>query len=755
MQIRAFLALLALLVAPSATAAPQSPSGPARASAPGGTTLACRQRPVLPAGRPRIGLALGGGGARGIAHIAVLRELEARHIPVDCIAGTSMGALVGAMYASGMSVDDIEKTVLALDWPRLFDDALERPEQSYRRKRDDELVVYAPGVGIGKKGVKVAGGLLAGERILLLFESLVEPVATIEDFDRLPIPYRAVAADINNGEPVVIGGGDLALAMRASMSLPGIFPPVQLEDRVLVDGGIARNLPIDVVRDMGADVIIAVDVGTPLAKLDASASALAITGQLSGIMTVGNTHAQIATLGAGDVLITPALGEIVTTGSFDKGPEALAIGREAALAAGPRLSALAVGDDAFAQNLSVRTGRDTTPPVVEFVRLDNRSRYRDQLILARAHVPVGKPLDSKTLEASMHRIYGFGTLSQSSYEVVHEDGRTGVVLHVRDKSQGPNYLEVGLTLSSDFDGRSEVSARVGVLRSPINDTGGEVRALLEIGDEAGLLAEYYQPFGLQGHWFFAARAQSEQRRINQFDDQGHIVAEYDAREAGLALSGGREFGNYGALQVGVRRYTGHANVQVGDPSLPGFDFDVGELRIAGTIDRLDSSYLPREGYLLAGSYMRSLESLGADTEFSQLDFDAIGARAFGKHSVLGGVRYHATTSGVAPIQSLFRLGGFSRLVGFQPNELTGQDYGIVMAGYSYEIGKLLGREAVAGALLEYGNAWARRADMSWDDGIFNGSVYVGMDSWLGPILLGIGAREGGDTNLFLEVGHRF
>src|SRR6476469_8325487 len=197
------LGLLAMFAAASSWAAP--------AASPGQATQACRSRPVLPEGRPRVGLVLGGGGARGIAHIAVLRQLEAMHVPIDCIAGTSMGALVGAMYASGMSVDDIEKTVLSLDWPRLFDDSLERPERSFRRKRDDELVISAPGVGIGRKGVKIAGGILGGERILLLFEKLVEPVATIEDFDHLPIPFRAVAADINDGEPVVIQGGDLAL----------------------------------------------------------------------------------------------------------------------------------------------------------------------------------------------------------------------------------------------------------------------------------------------------------------------------------------------------------------------------------------------------------------------------------------------------------------------------------------------------------------------------------------------------------------
>ena len=749
MRIRNFLACLPLLAAAPAFAAPAG--APADPSA----SPACHSRPALPEGRPRIGLVLGGGGARGIAHIAVLRQLEAMHVPVDCIAGTSMGALVGAMYASGMGVDEIEKTVLSLDWPRLFDDSLERPERSFRRKRDDELVIVQPGVGVGRKGVKIAGGILGGERILLLFEQLVEPVSTIEDFDRLPIPFRAVAADINDGEPVVIQGGDLALAMRASMSLPGIFPPVEIGDRILVDGGIARNLPIDIGRQMGADIIIAVDVGTPLAKLDRSASALAITSQLTGLMTVGNTRAQTATLTPRDLLLTPALGDTVTTAGFDKGPEALAIGAQAAKDAAPRLAPLALGDGDYRQHLATRTGRRSAPPVIEFVRLDNRSRYRDQLILSHVEVPLGQPLDSQALEASMHQVYGMNTLSQSTYEVVEEGGRTGVVLHVVEKSQGPNYLEVGLSASSDLEGRSDFNLRLGILHSPINDTGGEVRVLAQVGDEPGLLGEYYQPFGKRGQYFVGARVDYESRKINIFDADGNRTSEYDAHQFGLSLTAGREFGNYGAAFLGLRRYSGNAQLEIGDPAFPDVDFEIGEILVEGTIDRMDSAYLPREGHALRLRYMRSTEALGADEAFSQLDFDAIGAWRFGKHSLLGGLRYHATVSGLAPLQSLYRLGGFSRLVGYQPNELTGQNYGMLLGGYSYEIGKLLGREAVAGALLEYGNAWQRRPDMSLGDAQLNGSVYVGFDSWIGPILFGTGAREGGEHTVFFEVGHRF
>ena len=666
-----------------------------------------------------------------------------------------MGALVGAMYASGMSVDEIEQTVLTLDWSALFNDALERRERTYRRKRDDELVVAAPGVGIGKDGVKVASGLLAGERILLLFEDLIEPVSTIEDFDRLPIPYRAVASDINNGEPVVLGTGDLALAMRASMSIPGAFPPVQIDGRVLVDGGVARNVPIDVVRNMGADIVIAVDVGTPLETVTPNSNVLALAWQVLGLVTVRNTQEQLATLTDRDILISPPLGKDVATGDFKKGREALAIGKRGVDAAAPQLARLSLPEAAYAQNVSIRTGRQTAPPIVQFVRLDNRTRYRDEYLLARLDIPLNQPLDSDKLAADLHKTFGFATLSLATYEVVEEEGRTGVVLHMQEKSQGPNYLEAGLTMSSNLDGNFDFSVRMGVLQSPINDRGGEMRYLLQLGDETGLLAEYYQPFGTRSHYFFVTRAEYLANQINTFDASGHQTAEYDVRRAGIGFRVGREFGNYGAVSLGMRRITGKADVQIGDPGLPDFDFESGDASVDVTVDRLDSLFFPRDGYAVSALYRVSRDALGADAEFDQFDFDSLYAKAFGDHSVLLGLRYHSTTSGVAPIQSLYRIGGFSRLVGFQPNELSGQHYAVLLSGYSWQIGTVLDQKAQVGTLIEYGNAWQDRSDIDFGNAILNGSVYIGMDSWIGPILFGIGAREGGERNLFLEVGHKF
>jgi NTE family protein len=751
-------AALALCAAPGVLAATQSMTAQAQPSAtdvPAQAKGMCRQRATLPADRPRIGVVLGGGGARGISHISVLRTLEQLQVPVDCIAGTSIGSLVGALYASGMTVEELEDVVTTMDWDKLFANDIPREERSYRRKRDDELVIAQPGVGISSEGLKVTTGLLTGENIMLMFGRLVEPVSTIEDFDNLPIPFRAIAADINDGSAVVIKGGDLALAMRASMSIPGAFPPVLASGKVLVDGGIANNLPVEVLRGEGADIIIAVDVGTPLSEMTPHSSVLALTGQLTGLLTVRNTRRSIEALGERDVLITPPLGDRVATADFDKFKEALAIGLEGVEPVRDRLAQLGLPAEAYAQNRAVRTGRQTSPPVIEFVRLDNQSRYRDAVAQARIKVPLGQPLDAAALERQLLEVYGYDTLSQATYEVLEEGGKTGLVLHLREKNEGPNYLETGLSMSSDFEGRFDFNFRLGLLRSPVNDIGGEVRGLLQIGDESQLMGEYFQPFGTTGRFQFITRAQYLDRKINQFNANGDKLAEFSVRQIGLQAALGREFGNHGALTVGIRRSTGEAEVLVGDPGLPSVDFDSGDVYVDASLDRMDSLFFPRNGYILRNRYTFSRTELGAGVDFEQYDLDAIGARSFGAHAVQLALRFHATTSGVAPLQSVYRAGGFSRLVGFTPNEITGQDYGVLLGGYTYQLGEVFGQKALVGGSLEYGNVWQRRTDMDFADGILNGSLFIGADTWVGPMMLGIGAREGGHMNLFLTVGETF
>lgn len=712
--------------------------------------LPCRQRDP-DSNRPRIGLVLGGGGARGFAHVSVIKELERLQIPVDCIAGTSAGALVGGFYASGMSAAEIETLVTTIDWRNALKDSLTRPERSFRRKRDDDLSLIAAKPGLSRSGVKLASGLLTGESIQLLLERVTLPVAKIEDFNQLPIPFRAVATDINTGEAVVIDHGNLGEAMRASMSIPGMFRPVRLDNHLLVDGGIANQLPVDVMQAMGADIIIAVDVGTPLATLDEGASVLAFAEQVTSLITVSNTAESIGLLRSSDILIQPAFDNKVLTGDFDKVTDAMVIGQEALLPLEAKLAALGVAEiDSKKPVAHILSAQDKL--IIDFVRLDNQSKYSDALLLARLDIRIGQPLNLTRLEDNILHIYGMDTLDKVSYDVVEEKGRTGMVIHVVPHRYGPNYLETGLSLYSNFTGDFLTNLQIGALRAPINPLGGEARILLQLGSEPGISAEIYQPLDIRGRYFVGAKLIYETPHLTLFGNDANRTAIYQVPTLGLDTTIGREFGNYGALAISLRRHTGSNDLLVGTPALATDNFQTGEMSWSLAYDRLDSFALPRNGGYLALGQTYSRQGFGADTNFDQLNFDAIYSHAIGPHAISAGLRYHQTTNGDTPFQSFYRLGGLTRFVGYRPNELVSPNYALAFAGYSYELGRILTRPMLLGSTVEYGEVWGQTPESEDRRGELNASVYFGFDSWLGRLLFGYGARENGDGTVFLELG---
>lgn len=704
--------------------------------------------------RPRIGLALGGGGARGIAHVRVLKKLEELHIPVDCIAGTSAGALVGALYAAGRSPQDIEAVVLSTDWKATFTDTLPRRERSLRRKSDDYTRLAPIGVGIGgdSGGVRLAAGLSQGQRLTAVFENATGGGRLAGDFNQLPIPFRAVATDINTGQAVALGQGSLAMAMRASMSLPGIMHPVNLDGRVLLDGGIANQIPIDVVRAMGAEHIIAVDVGTPLRVLGSDASVLDVVDQMSGFLTVGSAQRQLATLGPQDLVIRPDLTGRVATGDFDKAALALEIGQAAADAAAPALQRYRVDAATYAAFRQRQRTDLPAAPTVQFVRLVNDTGYSDEVLRGYLPLRVGAPLDAQALRAGILRAYGLGTLSSITYEVVREPAGTGVVVTAHPKPNGPAYFEAGMTISNDLEGDHEANLRAGLRFSPISPNGAEARVTLQIGSEPGLTGGYYAPLDPANRYAFSALGGFQTRSFNVFDADGVRIERDRVQRYGASAGLARNFGEVASLGVAVERYAGDARALIGAPPQGKRYFQQGAWLAQFNWDDIDSVFFPRDGVLARAGWRSSQTWLGADVRFDQADFDLVGARSAGPHAWQLGVRYHATVSGQAPPESLYRLGGRWRLAGFQSNELTGQDYALGFVGYTYELGRVLGRSAQVGGTLEYGNAWQRRGDMSLADGIVNGSLFIGFDSWIGPLIFGMGLREGGHRVVFVELG---
>lgn len=342
--------------------------------------------------RPRIGLVLSGGGARGAAQVGVIRVLEELRIPIDYVAGTSTGAVVGGLYASGIESGELEQLLADLPWDTVFADKTRRRDISFRRKQDSRNFLSNFHFGFKDGRIQLPTGLIQGQKLELVLAILTGPVATVRDFDRLTLPFRAVATDIATGEPVVLDHGTLASAMRASMAIPGAFAPVWLEDRLLVDGGTAMNLPVQVALDMGADVVIAVDISTPLLSVDGIDSALVVTGQTVTIQIQQNTEQQVALLDEDDFLIRPDMGKVATL-SFDRVLEASEVGADATRAVADFLSRLSVDEQTWAQYQAGLVRPDRVPPVIDTIRIDNDSGVSDDVIRAHMQVEVGERLD--------------------------------------------------------------------------------------------------------------------------------------------------------------------------------------------------------------------------------------------------------------------------------------------------------------------------------------------------------------------------
>lgn len=706
------------------------------------------------AARPKIGLALSGGGARGAAHVGVLRVLEEMHVPIDYIAGTSMGSIIGGLYASGMSPDEIEHALKTMDWEHIFDDAPPREDRSFRRKSDDKLYVVKVRPGFNDGELEFPAGAIQGQKFALALRELTLPVSQVTDFDRLHIPFRAMASDIGNGKAVVLGKGDLAQAMRASMAVPGAFAPTRIDGRLLVDGGITSNLPIHTVREMGADIVIAVDISTPYLPEDKLKNLFDIAAQLTSILTRTNAERELATLGERDVLIVPELGDI-TSGDFDRAGEAIPTGHAAAEAKRAQLAQLSLPASEYRAFLATRSARpDSTAPIVHFVRIENNSPVADGMIRERLNIREGEPLDRQQLEADIGTVYGLGLFQSVRYDVVEENGQTGILVHAEENDWGPNYLQAGVLWSNATHGESSFNVGLAYLRTGINERGGEFRTGVQFGAEPLLGVEWYQPLDYQSRYFINPKTKYGRRDIRIFNEEGDRLAEYTVSGWETDLSIGREFSVFGAGRIGYRYVTGEVDLNIGQPGLPESHFDTAQLYVHLSVDRLDDFEFPTQGGRGELEYATASEDVGSDEDFDQILVGGSRFVSFGQNTFGFAGAVSTTIDGQAPVQNRFRLGGFQKLSGYDQYSLSGQQAAVISMQYYRRYEPLPIFSWYIGSSLEYGGVWEEREDIG-SDGILAGSVFLGADTPIGPLYLGYGVAEQGRNAAFLYLGRPF
>ena len=704
---------------------------------------------------PRVGLVLSGGGARGAAHIGVLKVLEEQRIPVHAIAGTSMGAVVGGLYASGLSAAEIATLIDSEEWRAGFTEPAPRDRLSFRRKSEDQNFLVKFPLGIKSGSFRLPKALVSGQRVSQVLRRVTFPVARLDAFDQLPIPFRAVATDLETGDPVVLSGGDLVDAMRASLAAPGVFAPVEIDGRLLVDGGLANNLPVDVAQAMGVDVLIVVDVGFPLRKRDTLDSVTTISNQMLSILIRRGSDMQRARLGASDILISPDLGE---ASSFDFAiiPQATDLGESAARAALSRLSTLASTADRYDAWVAARAAARQQTPQIASVRVAESAVRYQRLIEGRF---AAADLDVNGIDAAVSTLFGRGNFESVDYRVRGEAGDT-LEVAARRNSWGPNYVRFGLSLQDDFNGNSNYNAAARFVLADIGPLAAEWVWDAQVGVEPRIATEAHIPFGDEARWFWMPQARFELSNV-PLVRSGERIAEYRLRTSEYGLDVGRELSNWGEARAGVRRETGRARLRLGDPSLASSDeFDVREYFGRFSIDTLDDRNFPRRGHYLVTEWRGERTGLGSDRNADVVTLDWLAARSRGRDTVALWTSFGTQVNSAEDnVRSLFPLGGFLNLSGIAPETLSGRHFAIARALYYRQIGRggegFLNVPAYAGLSLEMGNVWDNRSDISFGSSLKQGSLFFGFDTLFGPVYIGTGFGEDSDSNFYLFLGRTF
>jgi NTE family protein len=754
---RAFVAMSGLALVAILLAAVPARADDSVGDAVGGSVASAVSGAPVDAKRPKICLVLSGGGARGAAHVGVLKVLEEYQVPIHCIVGNSMGALVGASYATGTSVPEMEKIIAGISTELLFKEKPPRKELAIRRKLDDFNIFIGPEIGYNDGKLGLPKGFVSGVQLETVLRELSKAKG-YHNFDDLPIPYRAVATDLVTGKVVVFKEGELANVMRASMSVPVAVAPVEISGKLLVDGMLTQNLPVETGLTMSPDIIIAVNVGTPLLKRDELNSILGVSGQMLSILTEQNVQKSLSLLKPTDILISPDLGDY-STGDFDKLSQISPLGEAAARKVGERLAQLSIPAGEYAalrQHQLVAAVPDLKP--VDEIRFENLERVNPVTAQAVMETKVDQPIEQKVLDRDMSRIYGTGDFEHVNYRFLEEPSKRVLAVDAIEKSWGPDYLRFGLGLTTDFKGDAYFNLLASYRKTWLNSLGAEWRNDLQLGRTSSFITEFYQPLDDRGYFFVAPHAEYVRRYTDLYQgDQRIATYGLDSLLAGFDL--GSQFTRYGELRVGMLGGVLAPELSTGPESLsPGQDnVEQGAFRTRLIFDQLDSAIFPRSGWAGELHLFNSNSVLGADDNYTKWDADGTAIRSFGPHtfsfSAKAGGRIGSET---LPRYDLFQWGGFLQMSGYATGQLLGEDLKFARLMYYHRIlqGSLL--EGVYGGLsLEVGQVGSPLVPGNPDGVLGSTCLFFGADSPIGPLYVGYGHAVDGNASIYLFLGRPF
>lgn len=695
-------------------------------------------------------MVLGGGGARGAAHIGVLEILEREHIPVDCVVGTSMGALVAGSYAAGLSPAIMRKKLQAADWTDIFLDVADFSQLSYRKKKVSQRYLPATQLGVTHKGLQLQPGLVAGEKIKLYFNQLVDADLGERNIENLSIPLAIVATDIATGERVVFRDGSLTQAMRASMSVPGFMEPMEYQGHKLVDGGLVDNVPVQLGRELcNADRVIAVNVGSPLIDSDNIGSVLTVSAQVIGILTNQNVQRSIVSLTDKDIYIYPNL-EKWKASDFAYHTEIADLGKKAAEQHLEQLREFSVDENVYAEWKKKNKYQVKEEVIVDEIRISPTPRVHKDYIARQIHQQKGKPLDRNVLEQDLIRAYGDGFYQTIDYRVVHQENRHMLDIIVREKNWSYDYLVFGFSIENEYRQGSNFNIRAAYRNTWMNAFGGEFFASADVGGKPQMKLDFYQPLDSH-HRFFIEPSYSRKREpVGIYDEDDEQIAEYSLDTGYSELVLGTNLGNYGQSRLGWRDYHIRSETDISEVVLPDVDERLGGMIFEMNLDRHNRLYFPSNGWSLDLSYFDTRQN-----EYSKIIADFGAAYNLGNYVVGVKTEYISSVKGDLPVYDAAMLGGFLKMSAYATNEILGDGafYGHVRAE------RIIGRMPLGingdlrlGFGLEAAKLKTHYTLTTDDDWLESGVVYLGGETPLGPLYLGYGFTFSGGYNLYFQLG---
>jgi NTE family protein len=711
------------------------------------------QQPVaLPASRPKVALVFEGGGALGFAHIGVIEWIEEHHIPVDYVAGTSMGGLVGGLYASGMSPQEIANFMGGINWPAVLSGQIPFPALSYRRKEDKLAFPNRLEFGL-KHGLSLPNGLNSGSAVGLLLDEKMLPYWDMKNFDDLPIPFRCVATDLTTGEEHVFRDGSLAQAMRSTMSIPGVFAPVEHGTQVYSDGAAVNNLPVNVARQMGADIVIAVYLDTGAFQRSSLSSLVGVAGRNVEIMISAN---ELNSMKDANILLKADVSKF-TSGDFERSAEIIPKGVDVAEAHAEELKKYAVNDADWQAYVKQRSSRRRTAlPEPKFVDIYGMHGVQQTEIANEFTQYVNKPIDTQKIENTITDLQGRGIYSSISYNLIDRGDQTGLLVRPRLKNYGPPFLNVGAFISTNNANDIQLGLGGRATFFGMAGPGSELRLDASIGQVAGVSGELYKPLVFGKGYFVAPRAYYDHTNTSFFSGSQQL-AQYTENKNGFGADLGYQFNSKTELRLGEDYQWYGETLKVGTPIEQAFHITPFISNARFQYLGQDSVQVPTRGTELRTLYIYSTKTPNATGGYSQWDstishFIPVKSRGIIFGSGSGGTSFGAENLGLAG----FSLGGPLRLTAYNRGELLGSDYFLAQGGYLYELLKLnpvIADSIYVTGFYEIGKMWGSPTGTPTLPNDISGALVV--KSLIGPIFAGASIGDSGHKKWFFGLGRIF